>query len=75
MRLGDVPLGAEEIERIRPADLQPELVGELVQIERLGLCRVDAAEVDDQLLVDVAEEVVVPAERERLAALVGEFRW
>src|SRR5262245_18240273 len=73
MRLRDVPLGSEQIERIGLTDDEPELARERVEVHGLRLCLVDPAEIDDELVIDVTEEIVVARERERLAALVREL--
>jgi hypothetical protein len=74
VRLDDVPFGLEEVERILLADDETGRGGDLGELHLLGERRVDAADVDDELLVDEDEDVVVAAELERLVAAVLELR-
>ncbi len=68
--MGPIPLGEEEVQRMRLAVYQAQTA----EIDVLAVSRVDAAEDDHQLTVDVHPHVVVADELELLGArcVVGE---
>ena len=70
VRLGQVTFGEEEIEGVVVACGQTQGV----QVDTGAGSAVDAAQVDDQLVVDENPDVVVTGEAEGLPGLVGEHR-
>src|SRR5262245_56842869 len=71
-RLTAVPFGVEDVYLVHLADLEAELAGARVHVDRARERVVNAAQVQGQPAVHVQEQVVVAAEGEALAALVGE---
>src|SRR6187402_2712168 len=68
VRASLVAFGGEEVERVQTVLGQPERV----EVDLRCLRVVNAAQVDDELAVDVDEDVIVAAEVEELAPLVRE---
>jgi hypothetical protein len=66
-----VALGVEDVHLVAAADGDAELGRARVEIDGVLLGGVDAPEIDGEMAVDEQEQVVVAAERERLAAAMS----
>ena len=74
VRFGHVPFGMEDVHVVGLPNGESKGGSLLVEVDCSGLRVVNAAQVDDLLVVDVHKHVIVADEGEGLAALVGEGR-